>query len=762
MSIVKKAGNQKLRLNAGAAMAACLSITMSAAAQTPVNVNGGQVYSFGDSLSDTGNIQNDVVVAGGDVIRFFSSLFGFGDPLAETFGTDLLGNTNLRGIYFNGRFSDGKNWVDFIRDFADTEAQRTAPFLLPQPRHTSSGFNFAHGGAVISSSSSPQDFNQPIINLFTSSLTLTGQVNYFERRRWRRRGFFNWGFDPIFQTSSNDYATISIGGNDFNAFASDDFIERGGRPRINSIASQVIGAVEDIHDRGINQIFVMETPDVTLTPLVRARIDAGGLTGDNINRVVTWLDTFNDQVASRLDVFELETGAEVYHIRVNELFRQIIADVEAGRPTLGGFTNVDETCLQNGQVWFLCNDEDRGNGETYLFFDPFHPTELAYSLIAQQAVGTLEDVRIGNFSGFARSSALSELMLLSNQLISSRMNSFATGGFVQGSAFNDTSSFANNNLAFAVSGQISGLGFHQTGAPLGDDKFVSFYSYIDGQAPGYNDFTPADTPETRLTGRSLDSQEGEWSTSYGADIQFSDKMLFGAAYSRSIRTDNLFSSSRDNSVQNVAMYLARVDGPMMAGLTLQSTTINQDAIRQSRTRFIGLIDTQAESRATTLRFDAQYRLPTEKWQAGLKTKLAYSRHDHDGFRSRDARGLIDNFFPDRRFEAAVAYAGGEVSKSIRLARDVQSKFTAEAGMLATSSTDIGFAPVLDDTMAANPDFAPVGFADPLAQIGSFGMYSSVGAQLKARDRFSLSASVGALTTGRGTQQIGRLSAGFSF
>ena len=95
----------------GASVAALCFATAPSLAQT-WDFTAGKSYVFGDSLSDTGNV-------------FLAA--GAGAP----------------PVYFNGRFSNGPVWHEYLT--GDTLA--LSPFLTGIIGDASNGINFAHGGA---------------------------------------------------------------------------------------------------------------------------------------------------------------------------------------------------------------------------------------------------------------------------------------------------------------------------------------------------------------------------------------------------------------------------------------------------------------------------------------------------------------------------------------------------------------------------------------------------------------------------------------
>lgn len=238
--------------------------------------------------------------------------------------------------------------------------------------------------------------------------------------------------------------------------------------------------------------------------------------------------------------------------------------------------------------------------------------------------------------------------------------------------------------------------------------------------------------------------------------------MAGALFSKARKTDDIFATNRDNELASISVYGAMKNGPFLTSLSYQDQTALQDTSRFSGAKFIGTVASSAESRARTVRLDNTLELPARTFDLSLVAKAAYARHDHDGFTSRTRNGLIENNIRDRSFDAMVGYVGGEFSKSVNVSSKLTADFTISGGMLATSSSDVGFTPVLDDTLAVNPDHNAVGFADPIASRADTAIYSSLRATLSSQDRLSFSTELNTLSTSRGDQQVARLHATYAF
>lgn len=265
------------------------------------------------------------VVAAKDPAR----IIVFGDSLSDSGGIPAP-----TPPYFEGRWSNGYT-------FADGLAPRfgIGPTLLPSS--VPGGTNFARAGARIGGTNG-------VIEQIAAYL----QVN-----EWRadRHAVF----------------VVFIGGNDvrdglLSAFTSPSFdpaafVDR----RVGTLAV----ALNALSALGARHISVMNLPDLSKLPglpppavglaaFMSARFNAG------LNLMVGQLSRHDDGDASLVDV--------------SQFFGQILTDAAAGGPRYG-ILNVTEPCLvvSGNTVVSVCSNPD-----SYLFWDPIHPTGRVHDLLS--------------------------------------------------------------------------------------------------------------------------------------------------------------------------------------------------------------------------------------------------------------------------------------------------------------------------------------------------------------------------------------------
>jgi phospholipase/lecithinase/hemolysin len=246
-----------------------------------------EIYVFGDSTSDTGNVFAVV-----------------GYPPSPP--------------YFNGRFSNGPVWVEYL----------AARLGLDYHQQT----NFAWGGALTGSG-----------NIFPGLPGLKDEVNQY-----------------ITSTPSadpNGIYFIWAGANDFMAA---DFTKTDPQTVVTAAVANILEAVKSLTNHGAQHVFVLGLPNIGMAP--RAR-QLGTTVQLFLNQII---QAFNGMLVQNLFQLPKAIYIDIYS-RFNEL---------VDKPAKFGLDNVTEACL-NINPLALCDDP-----ATYLFWDDIHPTTRTHQIIA--------------------------------------------------------------------------------------------------------------------------------------------------------------------------------------------------------------------------------------------------------------------------------------------------------------------------------------------------------------------------------------------
>ncbi|MBD0303481.1 MAG: SGNH/GDSL hydrolase family protein [Tolypothrix sp. T3-bin4] len=279
------------------------------------------LYVFGDSLSDTGN------------------------TFAATRGTIpvLTVNNSKRPAYFQGRFSNGRNWVDYFGSQINQPGLTPTPFLtlLANPNTIpTDGVNFALGGAQTGIAST---FPGVVEGTIPGVL---GQVGLLRQ---------NLPVDP------NALYSVFGGANDyFN-----------GNTKVDEVIQNLTTSIGSLAQGGAKNFLVFNLPNLGDSPFAK-------ILGfpDQLNQLT---QAHNEQLASAISSLRTSNpNLNIYSVDVNSLFNTVRAT-----PAKFGFKDVTNPCVTGNfqQVANICDNPD-----DFLFFDNVHPSSRAHNLIAQAAL----------------------------------------------------------------------------------------------------------------------------------------------------------------------------------------------------------------------------------------------------------------------------------------------------------------------------------------------------------------------------------------
>jgi phospholipase/lecithinase/hemolysin len=263
----------------------------------------------------------------------FSSMYVFGDSLSDNGNISALTLGLFPGDnYFQGRFSNGPNWVEIL----GLELNRYAvPEVTSFLGGTANGINYAYGGATSGT-----------VNIGLPGVLpgLTQQVSAFSA------DFPGANADPdalyVVWAGANDYLSVV----DLDP---------------TSVVGNLVGAVQTLYDKGARNFLVPNLPDLGLVP----RNIAG-----------PWQDAFsfltqyhNDFLAWQISELEANLAdIEIVDMQVDDAIA-FFAD-NAG---LFGLSVLDQPCLVGGTLCAAPNE--------HLFWDDIHPTVVGHYLLSEVA-----------------------------------------------------------------------------------------------------------------------------------------------------------------------------------------------------------------------------------------------------------------------------------------------------------------------------------------------------------------------------------------
>lgn len=344
--------------------------TLMLSAALPVTSASADVISFGDSLSDTGNL--------------FATV---GTPPAP---------------YFNGRFSNGPVWTELL---AGGFGSMNSPFqggAVPLTGNVNLAFGGAQTGVLSTLNNVP---TQAGAGTFPGATTPT--INAPPGIASQISAFQALGGT----IGANDLVTIWGGANNiFDLFdavpggTNDPLLPGFVNPTVsanisaNSVAAatDMVNNVATLAGMGARTIIIPNLPNLGATPSFNGSTASaqGGFFA---------AATFNGALSQGLDALQagLPAGTRILRIDTNAIFETIAANGAAF-----GFSNVTDSCVAT----IACVTGTPATQNTFLFWDGVHPTAAAQALFAQAVQATL------NFSTNAADiAALSESVMWSRR-----------------------------------------------------------------------------------------------------------------------------------------------------------------------------------------------------------------------------------------------------------------------------------------------------------------------------------------------------------
>jgi phospholipase/lecithinase/hemolysin len=274
----------------------------------------------------------------------YSNAFFFGDSLSDTGNIyTLTGGATPASPYFNGRFSDGPVWTEYLAAGIGLPASSAASLQ--------GGTNFAFGGARTAGGSIPSLLAQ--VGSFTAGLA---------------------ALDP------NALYVVVAGGNDMrdarSAFSTMDAAGAAGRLAAATTATNNIrGAIRQLAAKGARNVLISSLPDLGTTPeavglgLVAPSSDASLQFNILTSSIVGWGQSLG-LTMSFLDMAGVNTA--------------IRNDALGNGGATYGITNVFTPCGSfQGSIGISCSVSG--------FSDALHPSGRAHELIGAAALAAVPE-----------------------------------------------------------------------------------------------------------------------------------------------------------------------------------------------------------------------------------------------------------------------------------------------------------------------------------------------------------------------------------
>lgn len=275
-----------------------------------------ELYVFGDSLSDVGQVFQ---VSGG--------MYPPDPP------------------YFQGRYSNGRVWIEYLAD----------RLQIPQSRI----HHFAYGGATtgvlhdrVGTATDSASLVPTVLDQVQMAIESNQDVRANEQLPPSQSGQV---------LRSNSLYVLWAGAN--------DYLQGSSTPE--NAVNYLTEAMHTLVEMGARRFLVANLPDLGQLPATRQAI--------NSERLSDLSQTHNQILERSLTSFQLDSAVDIALLDVQRLYEEVITDPEAF-----DFTNATNACLMGTQQ--ACDTPDR-----FLFWDGIHPTTAAHRRLEAAAFRVLQE-----------------------------------------------------------------------------------------------------------------------------------------------------------------------------------------------------------------------------------------------------------------------------------------------------------------------------------------------------------------------------------
>ena len=306
--------------------------------------NGAHFYTFqieiiGTSQAVLSTAEHAFTVFENSLFPSRSNLIAFGDSLSDM-GNGKNSILNVPDVppYWQGRFSNGKVWLEYASDAYGVTTTIGSG--------TAAGDNRAFGG-----SQTGQGFSYLLLpNVGTQITNYLGNV----------------------QANIPQSTVVSLwsGGNDFLY----------GTANADTIATNMESHIRQLEGAGATEFIIPNLPPLEKTPEIMSRSQ------NQQNTIAAEVVSYNQKLSTLATDLRAELGITIHFIDAWSIFNDILLNNEAL-----GITNTQDAACSGGVSLLplpICSSGDTvvSNVDEYLFFDKAHPTRVMHQFIGRYAI----------------------------------------------------------------------------------------------------------------------------------------------------------------------------------------------------------------------------------------------------------------------------------------------------------------------------------------------------------------------------------------
>ncbi|KAK7266639.1 hypothetical protein RIF29_19288 [Crotalaria pallida] len=309
------------------------------------------LYVFGDSLVDSGNNNNLMTVA-----KVNYKPYGADFPKGPT-----------------GRFTNGRTVADFIAEYLGLPY--SPPFLSRDGPRSLTGINYASGSCGIMPETG---------KISGRCISLLEQINYFEGTVQRDLRTQITNPTQLSEHISKSIYLFSIGSNDYllNYLLPMNTTSKLYQPEpfAQVLIDRLSQQLKRVYNLGARKIVVFNIGPLGCIPAITRTHPHVGDCDEKTNQLVAY---YNDRLNAMLTSLRSSLpGSKIVLGQANSLVNDALKN-----PSKYGLTNVNNPCctsMANGTATCVPNVNPCVNSKQHFFWDAYHLTEAAYSIVASR------------------------------------------------------------------------------------------------------------------------------------------------------------------------------------------------------------------------------------------------------------------------------------------------------------------------------------------------------------------------------------------
>ncbi|KAH1128603.1 hypothetical protein AAZX31_06G302700 [Glycine max] len=312
-------------------------------------------YIFGDSLVDNGNNNGILTLARANY---------------RPYGIDFPGGAT-------GRFTNGRTYVDALAQLLGFPTY-IAPYSRARGLELLRGANYASGAAGIREETGSN------LGAHTS---LNEQVANFGNTVQQLRRFFRGDNESLNSYLNKCLFFSGMGSNDYlNNYFMSDFYSTSSDYTVKAFATVLLQdysrQLSQLYSLGARKVMVTAVGQIGCIPYQLARFHGNNSRcNEKINNAISLFNSGLKKMVQNFNGGQLP-GAKFVYLDFYESSQDL-----SSNGTSYGFDVIDKGCCgvgrNNGQITCLPLQQPCENRQKYLFWDAFHPTELANILLAK-------------------------------------------------------------------------------------------------------------------------------------------------------------------------------------------------------------------------------------------------------------------------------------------------------------------------------------------------------------------------------------------